>query len=315
MMRRLIICSMACMLLLLSLAACTNGQTNSNSAKNNNNSNEQQQDEQTLSNEKDAVVNTVEGFGAKLQAVSLMASADTLEKSMKENYSEFVSEELIAKWINDPLNAPGRLASSPWPERIEILSVDKTSKDAYQVNGEIIEITSVEKVNGGIAAKRSITLIVKNIDNRWLISDATVGEYEDINQIVYENSEYGFSFSLPKSWDGYSVITEKWEGRAIEGPQEGKIVETGPTLLIRHPQWTSANPRQDIPIMIFTFDQWDLVQNEKISLGAAPIGPSELGRNSKYVFALPARYNFAFPTGFEEVEDILKGNPLHPLEK
>lgn len=226
---------MACMLLLLSLAACTNGQTNSNSAKNNNNSNEQQQDEQTLSSEKGAVVNTVEGFGAKLQAVSLTASADALEKSMKENYSEFVSEELIAKWISDPLNAPGRLTSSPWPERIEILSVDKTSEDAYQVNGQIIEITSVEKVNGEIAAKRPITLIVKNIDNRWLISDATIGKYEDISQIVYENNEYGFSFSLPKSWDGYSIITEKWEGRAIEGPQEGKIVETGPTLL--NPSW------------------------------------------------------------------------------
>ena len=42
------------------------------------------------------------------------------------------------------------------------------------------------------------------------------------------------------------------------------------------------------------------------------MGPKELGRNSKYVFALPARYNFAFPTGFEEVEDILAGNPLQP---
>jgi hypothetical protein len=38
---------------------------------------------------------------------------------------------------------------------------------------------------------------------------------------------------------------------------------------------------------------------------------SEFGRNSRYVFALPARYNFAFPKGYEEVEDILNGNPLH----
>jgi len=63
--------------------------------------------------------------------------------------------------------------------------------------------------------------------------------------------------------------------------------------------------------MIFTLDQWELVQEENISLGAAPIPPSELGRNDRYVFALPARYNYEFPIGFEEVEEILKSNPLH----
>jgi hypothetical protein len=29
------------------------------------------------------------------------------------------------------------------------------------------------------------------------------------------------------------------------------------------------------------------------------------------VFALPARYNYAFPTRYEEVEKILSSNPLH----
>ena len=43
---------------------------------------------------------------------------------------------------------------------------------------------------------------------------------------------------------------------------------------------------------------------------AAPINPGELGRNVKYVFALPARYNYAFPTGYQEVEKILEGKPL-----
>jgi len=38
--------------------------------------------------------------------------------------------------------------------------------------------------------------------------------------------------------------------------------------------------------------------------------PTELGRNSKYVFALPARYNYSYPTGWEEVDQIMKNNPL-----
>ena len=62
--------------------------------------------------------------------------------------------------------------------------------------------------------------------------------------------------------------------------------------------------------MIFTLSQWNLLEQEKLHIGAAPIGPSELGRNSKYVFTYPARYNFAFPTGFEVVEKILESKPL-----
>ena len=129
--------------------------------------------------------------------------------------------------------------------------------------------------------------------------------------IVYENTQYGFRFSLPDSWKGYKIITDKWEGLAIGG---SKVVETGPLISIRHPEWTSKNPRQDIPIMVFTLAQWDSLKQEKFHIGAAPVGPSELGRNSKYVFALPARYNYAFPAGYEEVENILNGKPLQPTE-
>jgi hypothetical protein len=65
--------------------------------------------------------------------------------------------------------------------------------------------------------------------------------------------------------------------------------------------------------MVFTVSQWDRVQSGQLSVGAAPIPPTELGRNATYVFALPARYNYAFPTGWEEVESILQTNPLHGL--
>ncbi len=127
------------------------------------------------------------------------------------------------------------------------------------------------------------------------------------NSIVYSNKAYGFKFTLPISWTGYSIVAEKWEGNSVS---TGKVVETGPLLSIRHPLWTSAAKRQDIPILIFTIKQWVSLTAEKFHVGAAPIPPSELARNSRYVFALPARYNYAFPTGFEEVEQILKGNPL-----
>jgi hypothetical protein len=124
---------------------------------------------------------------------------------------------------------------------------------------------------------------------------------------IYKNTQYGFSFSLPGSWEGYSIITGKWEGNPVGSDT---VTEQGPIISIRNPGWTQENPYQDIPIMVFTLSQWDLLQQEKFHIGAAPIGPTELGRNTEYVLALPARYNFSFPTGYEEVEKILEGNPL-----
>ena len=58
--------------------------------------------------------------------------------------------------------------------------------------------------------------------------------------------------------------------------------------------------------MVFTLGQWTSLEKEEFHIGAAPVPPKKLGQNDKYVFALPPRYNFAFPEGYEEVENILE---------
>lgn len=132
--------------------------------------------------------------------------------------------------------------------------------------------------------------------------------------LLYQNEQYGFMFTLPVGWEKYTVVTDEWEGTAICGPQSEEIIENGPKILIRHPLWTEENPRQDIPIMIFTLEQWKYLTLEFYSVGAAPIAPTELGRNGEYVFALPARYNYGFPEGYEEVEELLQNSPLEPTD-
>ena len=127
--------------------------------------------------------------------------------------------------------------------------------------------------------------------------------------IEYKNDRYGFVFSLPLSWTGYTIVDETWTGYATGESGDKKFTE-GPLISIRHPNWTEKIKRQDIPVMVFTIGQWQDLQNDKFHIGAAPIGPSELGRNVKYVFALPARYNYAFPAGYEEVDKIMQSNPL-----
>ena len=126
--------------------------------------------------------------------------------------------------------------------------------------------------------------------------------------LQYENKDYGFSFSLPDSWKGYAIIVDHWQGQMVDKSIEPMIPLTGPKILIRNSKWTQDTPRQDIPIMVFTIPQWNLIEAEQIAVGAAPILPSKLGQNKQYVFALPARYNFAFLPGFEEVDIIVKDN-------
>ncbi len=108
--------------------------------------------------------------------------------------------------------------------------------------------------------------------------------------IVYRNTQYGFCFALPESWKGYTIVAEQWNGTILStGLSSGQAVQ-GPQLLIRNPKWTEEKPYQDIPIMVFTPAQWQQVEAVTMSVSAAPIGPSELGHNSRYVFALPPRW-------------------------
>jgi len=144
------------------------------------------------------------------------------------------------------------------------------------------------------------------------VPQATTKNPSDAQSISYINKQYGFRFDLPASWKGYSILTnersEGWSGSAPPPNLEKYMV-----ISIRHPLWTKEDPRQDIPIMVFTRRQWALVEQEKLIVSAAPFPPSELGKNSENVFALPARYNYGLLTGFEEVEKIMQGKPLHPF--
>lgn len=131
--------------------------------------------------------------------------------------------------------------------------------------------------------------------------------------IEYKNEEYDFIFTLPKTWQWYSILDETWQGESLNSYGINIDSEKGTKIIIRHPDWKESEPMQDIPIMIFTKDQWNNLQQDKFHIGAAPINPSKLGENNNYVFALPARYNFAFLKGYKEVEDIINNNPLVDL--
>jgi len=63
--------------------------------------------------------------------------------------------------------------------------------------------------------------------------------------------------------------------------------------------------------MIFTHKQWKSLQEGKFVVSAASIGPGELDRNAKYVFAVPPRMINPDAPGADEIEKIIRANPLH----
>ena len=137
---------------------------------------------------------------------------------------------------------------------------------------------------------------------------------QNAGKVTMYNTQYGFVFLLPETWQGYTIVETTWEGTAASGELSGKIAASGPEIIIRHPNWSQETPRQDIPILVFERTQWEALEKETFHLGAAPIPPLELGRNSRYVFALPARYNYEYLFGYEEVESILSSQPLKTIE-
>jgi hypothetical protein len=115
----------------------------------------------------DAVRSVVTQFGARLQQVSLLApdAAGTLDAA----YGPFVSPALLASWKKDPSRAPGRLTSSPWPDRIEIDRLIRT-RAGYTVTGRLVYMTGNEVEHGGVAGMDVVVIHLRRIGGRWLIS-------------------------------------------------------------------------------------------------------------------------------------------------
>ncbi len=123
--------------------------------------------------EKQDILLLVKGFGDTLKMVSITAPDDIAAKSIEEHYSDFVTPELLKMWQSDPKSAPGRTLSSPWPERIDVISIQANDDGTYTVSGEIVEVTIQ---NGDAAIKYPVTLEVLKQNNQWRISRMEIKE-------------------------------------------------------------------------------------------------------------------------------------------
>jgi len=134
-------------------------------------------------------------FGTKLQFVPLLATSSERRVAMEQYYGPYVASELIAQWAPEGAEALGRYSSSPWPERIEVVSIEKTGAKAYKVEGNVIEVTSVEAEQGKAAAAiYPVTLALEEREGKLLIVKMEKGAY---SEIPHRQTVVGFWECLP----------------------------------------------------------------------------------------------------------------------
>src|SRR5664280_2589741 len=156
--------------------------------------------------EKAEVTALVESFGSKLKEVSLSAPGEIVSQEIETIYAPFLSSTFLLNLTNDPTRAPGRDVSSPWPEKIEIISMEKLDSYTIQVKGKIILMTSVEVAQGGNAGETPIVLWVRNTNanGAWLIDQLSYGEYA-----FYDMKE--LTSTLKRTFPSMTTIGERGE--------------------------------------------------------------------------------------------------------
>jgi hypothetical protein len=133
--------------------------------------------------------------------------------------------------------------------------------------------------------------------------------------IRYHNAQYDFTFYLPVNWQRYSVLMDEWEGdKYLPEKDTDVVLARGPIIVLRNPQWKTNNLYQDIPIFIFTRQQWDDTNLGKYNAVGAGGCFYELWNNDKYVFGIHSRYNADDSVnGSKEVQDTVNQNcAAHP---
>jgi hypothetical protein len=112
----------------------------------------------------------VEQLGERMKRVSLLAPDSVLAREIRQAYAPLVTPDLLAAWIAEPARAPGRDVSSPWPERIDIRTVEAAGTELCRVEGDLVYVTSAELTKGGAAVRKPVVLEVRSDGAEWRIS-------------------------------------------------------------------------------------------------------------------------------------------------
>lgn len=122
----------------------------------------------TPSCEDAAVVDVVNRFGRALGGVSPLAPDTVVRRELRAAYAGVVTEALLDEWLANPSSAPGRLVSSPRPDRIEVHGAEVAAAGACVVRGDVIHVTSAD-APGEVADRQAVTLTLRR-NGEWRVA-------------------------------------------------------------------------------------------------------------------------------------------------
>jgi hypothetical protein len=122
-----------------------------------------------------AIYQVVGEFGARLKDVVITTSDQDVIAAVDLNLKQLITDRLYRVFVQDKIRIPGRYVSSPWPERIEIDSIQMLDSGSYTVHGSQVVMTDDTVAHGGNAGEIPITLTLKKVNGIWLIDDVTGG--------------------------------------------------------------------------------------------------------------------------------------------
>jgi hypothetical protein len=167
---------------------------------------------------------------------------------------------------------------------------------------------------------RPVDIRTNRIVNTWFIvclalvlsgglfGCSTAAKHPSGLPLRYDNKQYGFTFFLPATWKGYSVLIQEWNAELRSADYQTAIGrERGPIIVLRHPQWNAGELYQDIPILVFTRRQWDLAIPQRLFVGAGGT-EYEISYSTNYVFGINSRHNWGELNGWEETGTIVQQN-------
>jgi hypothetical protein len=145
-----------------------------------------------------SIRNMVKEFGGHLKNVSLL-STSTVGAQLESEYGTYLSASLLTQWKANPFLAIGRNVSSPWPERIEVVSVSPVGNNTYTVEANVIELTSADKPMEPAAVYPVTLTVVEESTGVWKITAVSKGAYSEIPQ---RTTIVGVWECLPHKGDG-----------------------------------------------------------------------------------------------------------------
>jgi len=159
--------------------------------------------------EKQEVTNLVESFGKTIVKVDKASPNEEIAKSVKENYRPFLWDKLLWDWTFSPEKALGRVCSSPWPDRIEILSIEKIDEYDVKVKGNVIWVTSGGENKLEVSEKVPVVLMLRkdsdpSSSQKFLIDRVYSNEYA-----FYNGKE--LLKTLKEAFKGMYYIGERYE--------------------------------------------------------------------------------------------------------